>query len=109
MTVASRLRGAGVLALAMAFAVPAATPAFAAGPWQHRGGWHGGHVRHDWGRRGGGGGGGIGVGGVLLGLGVGAAVGAAIASAPPAYAPPPVVYAAPPPAYAPPPAVYYGY
>jgi hypothetical protein len=97
MTRSAKMRAAGLLALAAAFAVPAATPAFADGRWVHHGGWGGGHVRHDWGRRGGGGGGGIGVGGVLLGLGVGAAVGAAIASQPP-----------PPAYYAPPPAVYYG-
>jgi len=97
MTRSSTWRKAGLLALALAFAAPAATPSFAAERWQHRGGWGGGHAWHGGGWVGGCGG--CGVGGALLGLGVGVAVGAAVAGA---YAPPPVYYAPPPP-------VYYGY
>ena len=112
MTKSSTRSQACLLALTAVFALSAATPTFAAERWQHKGGWGGGHARHDWGGRGGGGGGGggIGVGGVLLGLGVGAALGAAIAAPGPVYAAPPPVYYAPPPVqYGPPPAVYYGY
>ena len=103
MSRSSALRVAGLLGLAVVFSAPAITPAFAQ-HWDHRGGWGGGHVRHDWGR----GRGGVGLGGVLLGLGVGAAVGAALAAPPPVYYAPPPAYAAPPAYYAPPP-VYYGY
>ena len=70
----SSWRKAGLLALAVAFAAPAASPAFAADRWAHHGGWGGGHDWHGGGW--GGGCGGCGVGGALIGLGVGAAVGA---------------------------------
>ncbi len=93
--------GAGLLALAMAFAPVAADARWGGGGF--RGGYRGG------GYRGGyrGGGGGAVLGGALLGLGAGALLGGAIANR--GYAPPPPVYYAPPPTvgYGPPPGAYY--
>ena len=87
------IRSIGDLALASTLAIVLAVPASA----QHD------HDRHGYDGRGGGrnyqdhggdhghhdGGGGALIGGALLGLGIGALVGGAIASAPPAYYPPP--------------------
>ncbi len=99
MTYGSFKRRFAPLLLGGVLAAASLTPAFAEPRWEHHGDWHGGHERHDWGRRDRwhGGGGGIGAGGVLLGLGIGAVAGAALAAP---------YYAAPPP---PPPPVYYGY
>jgi hypothetical protein len=112
----SRLvRAAGLLALTAAVAVPLTAPQPAYAYWRggpgwhggwHGGGWHGGYGwHHGWGWHRGWYPGAV-IGGALLGLGVGAA----IASGPYYYAPPPVVYAPPPPVvYAPPPVVYAPY
>lgn len=94
MTRTSIVRAVGALALGAALTLPALSPAFAYGHWEHHGGWHGGHAWH-----GGGGGWGWGAGaaGAAIGLGIGAAIGSTLAA--PYYATP---YAYPPPA------VYYG-
>jgi hypothetical protein len=72
--------------------------AASADDWHH-GGWQGYHHK---------GGNGAAVGAAIAGGIIGLGLGAAIASNPYNYAPPPSYYAPPPSYYAPPPGVYYG-
>lgn len=109
MTKTQALRMAILSGVAASVLASFAGPASAEEPWQHRGGWNGGHERNDWGRGGGGPRGGNGLGGALLGFGIGAALGAAIVAPPVYYAPAPVYRAPPGVYYGPPPVVYYGY